>query len=161
MEFICFHFLATDNLCLNAFTLKWTRLAPRGSFLGDLGSSWWRDDVTRTRDEATYAKKTAGERNWEPQGGRDPLNRTQVGGSPPTNLQTGDSRLRLQLELETPTPAGSPDSDCKRNWMNWMLGDSDWSWMNWMIGDNDWRLRREIEHATVPTARWRIYVSVY
>ena len=61
-----------------------------------------------------------------------------------TNLQTGDSRLRLQLELDTPTPIGSPDSDSKRNWMNWMIGDSDWS------------LRRESEHATVPTARWRI-----
>ena len=46
-------------------------------------------------------------------------------GGPLTILQIGDSRLRLQLELETPTPAGSSDPDCKRNWMNWMIGDSE------------------------------------
>ena len=129
------------------------------AILGDVGVSWWRYDVTRTRDGATYAKKTAGERNCKALGGSNPLDRLQVGGgSPPTNLQTGDSRLRLRLELETPTPTASPDSDCKRNSMNWMIGGSDWSWMDWMIGDSDWSLRRGIEHATVPTARWRIYV---
>ena len=130
------------------------------AILGDVGASWWQDDVTRTRDEATYAKKTAGARNWEPLGGSNGRTRPQVGGGPPpTNLQTGDSRLRLRLELETPTPTASPDSDCKRNWMNWMIEDSDWSWMDWMIGDSDWSLRREFEHATVPTARWRIILK--
>ena len=127
------------------------------AILGDVGASWWRDDVTRTRDGATYAKKMAGARNGEPLRGRGGRDRTPAGGKvPPRNLQTGDSRLRLRLELETPTPTASPDSDCKRNWMNWMIEDSDWSWMDWMIGDSDWSLRREIEHATVPTARWRI-----
>ena len=123
------------------------------AILGDVGAYWWQDDVTRTRDEATYAKKTAARRNWEPQEGRDPLDThaSKGGGSHPRSLQTGDSRLRLQLELETPTPAGSPDCDSHCNWIC----------KDWMIGDSDWSLRRGIEHATVPTARWRIYIYIY
>ena len=114
------------------------------AILGDVGAYWWQHDVTKTRHGTTYAKKTTATRNWEPQGGRDPRGRSQVGGgSPPTRLQTGDSRLRLQLELETPTPAGSPDCDSHCNWIC----------KDWMIGDSDWSLRRESEHATVPTAR--------
>ena len=110
---------------MELFGLSW-------AMLGHIGGK-------TTRDATTYAKKTTARRNWESQEGTH----ASVG-APPRNLQTGDSRLRLRLELETPTPTASPDSDCKRNWMNWMIGDSDWS------------LRREFEHATVPTARWRI-----
>ena len=123
-----------------------------GAILEQLRDKMWpesgkmrQDSGQERQDEARWRKWAARERNWEPQGGSNPRPGTRLmGGVPLRSLQTGDSRLRLQLELETPTPAGSPDSDCKRNWMNWMIGDSDWS------------LRREFEHATVPTARWRI-----
>jgi len=144
--------------------LFWTMLAPRWSFLGYLGWCWgilvaiWRNKNSRWSD---IREKDGWREELGASWGYNGFDRTRVGGSPPTNLQTGDSRLRLRLELETPTPTASPDSDCKQNSMNWMIGDSDWSWMDWMIGDSDWSLRRGIEHATVPTARWRIYIYIY
>ena len=72
--------------------------------LGDVGAYWWQDDVTRTRDEATYAKKTAGARNWEPLGGSNGRTRLRVGGGVPP-YKSPDWRL------QTPTPTGTGDSD--------------------------------------------------
>ena len=117
---------------LDLGVLSEAMLAHLGAMLGDLGAileqlgdKMWtesakmsQDSGQERQDEARWRKWAARERNWEPQGGRDPCPGTRNrGGSPLRSLQTGDSRLRLQLELEAPTPAGSPDSDCKQNWM--------------------------------------------
>ena len=96
-----------------------------GAILEQLGDKMWlesckisQDSGQERQDEARWRKWAARERNWEPRGGSNGFNPTAPGGGVPLrSLQTGDSRLRLQLELEAPTPAGSPDSDCKQNWM--------------------------------------------
>ena len=83
------------------------------------------------------------------------VNATRGGGPP---YKSPDWRL------QTPTPAGTGDSDSNcisrlrletelDELDDWELDKLD----DWMIGDSDWSLRRGIEHATVPTARWRIY----
>ena len=81
-----------------------------GAILEQLGDKMWtesakmsQDSGQERQDEARWRKWAARERNWEPQGGCNPRSPTQNRGG--------------VLELEAPTPAGSPDSDCKRNWM--------------------------------------------
>ena len=96
-----------------------------GAILEQLGDEMWtesakmsQDSGQEHQDEARWREWAARERNWEPQGGSNGRRgHASRGGASLRSLQTGDSRLRLQLELETPTPTGSPDSDCKRNWM--------------------------------------------
>ena len=97
-----------------------------GAILEQLGDKMWPESGKMSRnikqerqDEARWRKWAARERNWEPQGGRDPRNDTRVvGGGAPlevSRLGTPDSDFSWNWRLLT--PAGSQDSDCKRNWM--------------------------------------------
>ena len=124
--------------------LCWKMLAPRWCFLGYLGRCCgilvprWRTGAPRRGKIGELRRRGL------LLGGRDPFDRPRGATlHPPKN---GFSRMGLQ----TPTPAGTGSGKLE----DWTTGGLE----DWMIGY--WGLRLYIVHATVPAARWRIYLYI-
>ena len=132
-------------------------LAHLGAMLGyvgpagrHLGATWRQDEAQERQDEPRWRtgaprRGKIGElrRRGLLQGGSNPCGRTE--GAPLHPPKNGFSRMGLQ----TPTP--HPDSNWNWIWKSGRLED-------WKTGGLDTGPCVDIVHATVPAARWRIYI---